>query len=154
MARIGIVLIIAAIVVSMAIAMVFYLDYQPNIINAKLGEEVTVGPVKYILTYDGIEKGSKEIESDATFMKINIISEGLSGEAVTAEKKQFSLVDKQGKQTKPTHGIFTKDSPAVVAYFPLVDEELDEEFQYNILIRPTKEQRSTDLAVICVTQCE
>ncbi len=154
MIRLGMVVVVGAVVISMGVAMAFFVEYQPNIIESQLGQQIKVGPATYILSYEGIEKGSKEIESDMTFMKIGIVAEGPEGEPVTAEKKQFILLDKNGVQTQPTHGIFAKDSPQVIAYFPLEDEEIDDEFQYKIMVRPTKDQGSTDLGFVCVTNCD
>ncbi len=154
MIRVGMILIIGAIIASMAVAMMFFLEYQPNILETGLGEQITVGPTTYTLSYEGIEKGSKEIESDKTFIKIGILAKDSDGDTVTAEKKQFILLDKNNVQTEPTHGIFVEGSPQIIAYFPLEDKALDEEFQYKIMIRPTKEQGSTDLAFVCITNCQ
>lgn len=154
MARLGIIVIMGAVLISMGAAMVFFLEYQPNLLEGNLGEPVTVGPVTYTLTYEGIEKGSKEIESNRTFMKIGITATYENGEAATAEKKQFMLLDADGVQTEPTHGIFAEESPQVVAYFPLEGDEINEQFQYKIMIRPTKGQGSTDLGFVCVTNCQ
>lgn len=154
MVRILAVIVIAAIVASMGVAMAFFVEYQPNIKEVNLGQRITIGPATYILSYEGIEKGSKEIKSDKTFMKIGIIAENPSGEQVAPEKRQFILIDKDKTQTQPTHGIFAEDSPQIIAYFPLQDGELDGEFQYKIMIRPTKEQGSTDLGFVCVTNCK
>jgi len=154
LARVGIVIVVGAVVASMGIAMVFFVEYQPNIIEVQLGQQITVGPATYVLSYEGIEKGSKEIESDRTFMKIGIVAEDANGETVTAEKKQFVLMDKDRVQTVPTHGVFVEESPQVIAYFPLEGDRIDEEFQYKVMVRPTKDQRSTDLGFVCITNCE
>jgi len=152
--RILAVIVIAAIVASMVVAMAFFVEYQPNIKEVNLGQQITIGPATYILSYEGIEKGRQEIKADETFMKIGIIAESPSGEQITPEKRQFILVDKGRTQTQPTHGIFAEDSPQVIAYFPLQAGKLDEDIQYKIMIRPTKEQGSTDLGFVCVTNCE
>lgn len=154
MAKMGIIIVIGAILISMGAAMFFFFEYQPNLIERQLGEPITIGPATYTLTYEGMEKGSKEIESDRTFMKIGIMAVDKNGESITAEKKQFILLDKDRVQTEPTHGIFAEESPQIIAYFPLKDDELDEEFQYRMMIRPTKDQGSTDLGFVCITNCE
>ena len=153
MARFGAVIVIGAVVASMGVAMVFFMEYQPNIVRAEIGEQIAVGPVMYTLSYEGTEKGSREIKSDKTFIKIGILAEGAGGESATAQKTQFTLLDKMGAQTPPTHGIFPEGSPQILAYFPLGDEDLDDGFSYEIMIRPTKEQASTDLGFVCVTNC-
>ena len=154
MVRLGMVVVIGGVVISMGVAMVFFLEYQPNVLEAQLGQQITIGPVTYTLSYEGLEKGSKEIESDRMFMKIGILAEDSNGEMITAEKKQFILLDKNRAHTEPTHGIFVEGSPQILAYFPLEEDKLDDEFQYKIMVRPTKEQRSTDLGFVCVTNCE
>lgn len=138
----------------MAIAMFFYFEYKTTPVTGVLGEQITVGPIRYMLTYEGIEKGNTEIRSDSTFMKINIISEDLSGNPTVAEKKQFFLLDQNSTHTRPTHGIITDNASMVTAYFPLAGNALNDEFGYNIMIRPAKEHATTDLGIVCVTRCD
>lgn len=154
MIRLGIILVVGAIVASMGVAMAFFMEYQPNILEAGPGEPLAVGPAEYTLTYEGVEEGNEEIRSDRTFMKVRIHSEDRGGGGAAAEKRQFTLLDRGGIQTPPSHGTFVEGSPGtIIAYFPLEGDELDEGFQYKVMVRPTKEQRSTDLGFVCVANC-
>ncbi len=154
MARLGIVLVISAVVTSMGIAMVFFTQYQPNVMDAGPGEQVTVGPARYTLTYEGVAEGSPETGSNRTFIMVGILAEDLQGAPASAEKRQFTLRDQNGVHTKATHGLFSETSPQITAYFPLEGDTLDSEFEYTVIVRPTKEQGSMDLAVVCVTNCQ
>lgn len=153
MVRAGIVIVVGAVIFSMALAMSFYVMYQPNLINVDIGEQVKVGPNRYVLTYQGVEQGSRAIQSDSTFIKVDIITENEDGQAIPAERKQFELIDKYGVQTPPTHGVIDDVSSVVTAYFPISDKEFDDQFSYKVILRPTKNQSSTDIAIICITNC-
>jgi len=177
LARIHAVVIIGAIVASMVVAAVLFLEYYQNIKEAHVGEQIVIGHTSYVLICEGTERGSKEIQSDRTFMKIGIRAANLKGEPVPAETSQFVLIDKGGTQTQPTHVMPVEESrrvityypfdggqravrhiyvegSQVIAYFPLQDEEPDEWFQYRIMIRPTLGQVSADLGFVYVTNCQ
>lgn len=167
MVKIGIIVVMGGVIATMVIAMIFFWNYQPNVIQVEAGQGVIVGPVEYMLIYQGIQKGDARTESDSTFMKVDITAKDVdTGESVLTKKSQFSLHDKQGKKTSPTHGVFIEDNDIddaqtpdkkptkITAFFPIQDETLDDEFSYVITIRPTKEQRSTDIAVVCMTNCD
>ncbi len=155
MARLGIVLVIGAVVASMGIAMVFFTEYRPNVTEAGLNEPITVGPAQYTLTYEGIQTGSPETGSNRTFVKVGIMAKNLhDGSPATAEKRQFTLIDRGGIHTEPTHGLFSDTSPQITAYFPLEEDALDPGFAYTVIVRPTKEQGSTDLAMVCIANCQ
>lgn len=152
MARVGMMLVIGAIVASMIIAMFFFIEYRQIILEAEEGEQITVGPARYTLTYEGIEEGLREINSNGTFMKVGIVAVNMKGETVMTEKKQFALLDRDNVQTRPVHGVIA-DSSKITAYFPLADDEFDEEYEYRVMIRPTKEQASLDIGFVCITNC-
>ena len=145
-------LVIGAIIVSMAVAMMFFMEYRPVVLETDEGQQLTIGPVRYTLTYEGIKDGLEEINSNRTFMKVGIVAENLQGEPVVTEKRQFTLLDKKNNQTKPTHGEFAGESK-IIAYFALDGDELDEEFEYRIMVRPTKEQASLDIGFVCMANC-
>ncbi len=51
--RIGMIIVFAAVIISMGAAMYMYTQYQVNFIIVNAGEPVTVGPVQYIVTFEG-----------------------------------------------------------------------------------------------------
>ena len=74
MARMGLVIVIGAIIGSMVLANYMYMQYQTNFIEVSEGETVLVGPVEYIVTFEGTHDGDKETEPENTFVKIGIIA--------------------------------------------------------------------------------
>ena len=72
MARMGLVIVLGAIIGSMVLANYVYTQYQTNFIEMDAGETVTVGPVEYVVTFEGTHEGSKEEKPENTFVKIGI----------------------------------------------------------------------------------
>ena len=64
MARMGLVIVIGAIIGSMVLANYMYMQYQTNFIEVSEGETVIVGPVEYIVTFEGTHEGDKETEPE------------------------------------------------------------------------------------------
>lgn len=147
MASLAVIAVAAAVVASMSVAMVFFLDYKPEIVTASAGERVRVGPNTYAVTYDGIE----EEESGTVFARVSIDARGPGGDPAPVGRQQFGLVDKSPPPTQPSHGEFGEGGQ-ITAYFPL-QGGFDEEFEYVLMIRPTKEQSSSDLARVCLANC-
>lgn len=143
-----VVCIAAAIIGSMAVAMAYFVDYKPQIQQASSGERVHVGPNAYTVAYMGTQDGVEEAPG-VTFAKISV--ETGSG-SQPPERRQLALVDKKPPPTPPSHGVFDQDG-GLVAYFPL-QGEFDEQFEYVLMIRPTKDQGSSDLAVVCIANCQ
>ena len=149
MASLAVIVVAAAVVASMSVAMAFFMDYKPEIVTAPAGERVRVGPNTYAVSYQGTEE---DAESPGTvFAKISIEARGPGGDPAPVGRQQFGLVDKSPPPTQPSHGEFGEDGQ-ITAYFPL-QGGFDESFEYVLMIRPTKEQSSSDLARVCVANC-
>lgn len=161
MARIGIIIVIGVIIISMAAAMYMYTQYKTNFITANAGEVVVVGPVEYITIFDGTDKGSKEMTPENTFVKIKITAKNTGIERTWITKEQFYLVDEKQQKYKLIHtGIFTDElsdfwlEPNKPAIFTIYfDVPYDESKKYNVIVRPSKQQSSSDIASICITNC-
>ena len=161
MVNIGLVIVFAAIIGSMAFAMYMYTQYQTNFITANAGEPVTVGPVRYNITFDGTNTGNKETQPENTFVKIKIEAENTSQESTTISGGQFYLVDESGGKYEATYGGFSEEDLLYHEFDPgkpatwttQFDIPYDEQKKYNILIRPSKEQSTVDTAMICITNC-
>ena len=69
MARMGLVIVIGAIIGSMVLANFMYMQYQTNFIEVNAGETVMVGPVEYVITFEGTHEGDKETQPENTFLK-------------------------------------------------------------------------------------
>ncbi len=76
----GLVIVIGAIIGSMGLAMFMYTQYQTNYIESSVGNPVTVGPVEYVVTFEGTHEGDKETVPENTFVMIGIIAKNVSDE--------------------------------------------------------------------------
>ena len=161
MARIGMVIVIGAIVISMTVAMYMYTQYQTNFIIVKAGEPVVVGPVEYTVTFDGTHKGNNEVIPENTFVKIRINAKNISKEETRISGSQFYLIDEKQQKHQSTYGRFSIEDLSdlwlepnkPVMFTTQFDIPYDELKQYNIVIRPSKQQASVDTALICITNC-
>ena len=55
MVRVGMIVFLAIVLVSIGIAMSFYIEYQPNFTTVSHGEPIQVGPVKYVIESSSID---------------------------------------------------------------------------------------------------
>ncbi|MBA4438008.1 MAG: DUF4352 domain-containing protein [Nitrosopumilus sp.] len=161
MARIGLVIVIGAIIGSMVLANYMYMQYQTNFIEVSEGETVIVGPVEYIVTFEGTHEGDKETEPENTFVKIGIIAKNISDENTVVSGGQFFLIDEKDQKHKAVFGEFSSKDLWLVGLEPnkpievttQFDIPFDEDENYKIVIRPQKDQATVDTASICLTNC-
>ncbi len=161
MAKIGAVLVIGIIIATMAAGMYTYTQYQTNYIESVAGETVTVGPVEYVITFDGTHEGSKEVVPENTFVKIRITAKNISDEKTMLTGGQFYIVDEKEQKHKAVYGEFSSKDLFIEWLEPnkpieittQFDIPFDEEKQYKIIVRPQKEQSTVDTAVVCITNC-
>ena len=161
MAKIGAIIVIGAIMVSIAIAMYFYDQYQPNFSYAEAGEPIQVGPVRYIVEYDGTHEGDENTVPENIFVKIRIKATNLSDEDTRMSGGQFYIVDENDKKIQPVYGDFSDED--LLDYYLEPNKEstwttqfdvpFDESKQWKIGIKPTKVQSSLDIGVICLLNC-
>ena len=162
MGGIGIVIVIGAILGSMGLAMFMYTQYQTNYIESSVGNIVTVGPVEYVITFEGTHQGDKDTIPENTFVMIGIIAKNISDEKTLLSGGQFYLIDEKDQKHKAVYGEFSSKDLLIAGLDPdkpieittQFDIEFDEENQYKIIIRPQKEQSTVDTASICLTNCE
>ena len=161
MARMGLVIVIGAIIGSMVLANYMYMQYQTNFIEVSEGETVLVGPVEYIVTFEGTHEGDKETEPENTFVKIGIIAKNISDENTVVSGGQFFLIDEKDQKHKAVFGEFSSKDLWLVGLEPnkpievttQFDIPFDEDKNYKIVIRPQKDQATVDTASICLTNC-
>ena len=162
MGGIGLVIVVGAIIGSMGLAMFMYTQYQTNYIESSVGSPVTVGPVEYVVTFEGTHGGDKETVPDNTFVMIGITAKNVSEEKTALSGGQFYLIDEKDQKHKAVYGEFSPKDLWIVGLDPgkpieittQFDIEFDEEIQYKIVIRPQKDQSTVDTASICLTNCE
>lgn len=161
MVRITLVLVVGAVMASMAAALYTYYIYQPNFKTANHGEPVIIGPVEYIITYEGQFDGTKEVRPEHSFLKIRIGAENLGDGPTQISGLQFTLIDENDARTEPIYGGFSDEDllyhtlgvqkPA--SYTTQFDVPFDEDAQYSIGIEPRKEQSSLDIGIVCILNC-
>jgi hypothetical protein len=157
----GIVIIIGAIIASMGAAMFMYIQYETNYIESSIGNVVKVGPVEYIITFEGTHNGDKENTPENTFVMIGITAKNISDEKTIISGGQFYIVDDKEQKHAAVFGEFSAIDLYLEALEPnkpiqrttQFDIPYDEEKQYKIIIRPQKDQSTVDTAVICLTNC-
>lgn len=145
----------------MGAAMYMYTQYQTNFIVGKMGEPVVVGPVEYVISFDGIHKGNAETVPENIFVKIKITAKNISNEDTRISGGQFYIVDEKQQNHRAVYGKFSADDlldhllepNKPVMFTTQFDIPYDEQNQYSITIRPTKVQSSVDTAVVCITNC-
>jgi hypothetical protein len=161
LARIGVVIVIGAIIASMGLAMYMYTQYQTNFITVAAGEPVRVGPVEYVVTFDGTHQGNDETIPENMFVKIRIAAQNISQEKQRLSGGQFYLIDEKNQKHEAVYGGFSAedliddilDPQKTVTWTTQFDVPYDDQTQYNIVIRPTKQQSTVDTAMICITNC-
>ena len=161
MVKMGAVIIIGVIIATMAAGMYTYALYQTNYISSVAGETVTVGPVEYVITFEGTHDGSEEIRPENTFVMIGITAKNIGDEKTLLTGGQFYIVDEKEQKHQAIFGEFsTKDlfiewlePNKPIEITTQFDIPFDEEIQYKIIVRPQKEQSTVDTAVVCITNC-
>ena len=161
MARIGLVIVVGAIIASMGVALYTFSQYQTNVIEKIAGETVRVGPVEYTVTFDGLFEGDKDTKPEHTFVKIRINAENVGEEKTLLSGGQFYFVDERNQKHEAVYGKFSEKDLLLVGLDPgkpverttQFDIPFDEEQQYKIIVRPQKEQSSSDVAIFCITNC-
>ncbi len=161
MVRFGMIIVIAAVIISMSAGMYTYSLYQTNYITANAGESVIVGPVQYTISFEGIHNGSEDVVPENTFVKIGITAKNVSDEKTLLTGGQFYIVDEKEQKHEAVYGEFSSKDLFIEWLEPnkpieittQFDIPFDEESQYKIIVRPQKAQSTTDTAVVCITNC-
>jgi len=161
MVKMGAMIVIGFIIVTMAAGMYTYTLYQTNYIESVAGETVTVGPVEYVITFEGTHEGNKEVVPENTFVMIKITAKNISDEKTLLTGGQFYIVDEKEQKHEAVYGEFSSKDLFIEWLEPnkpieittQFDIPFDEEKQYKIIIRPQKEQSTVDTAVVCITNC-
>ena len=161
MAKVGLVAVIAVVVISISLALYYYDEFQPNFIHVSAGDPIQVGPVRYVIEYDGTHEGSEEVTPDDIFVKIRIKATNLGEEETRMSGGQFYIIDEHDAKTQPIFGEFSDED--LFDYYLQPNKEstwttqfdvpFDEGKQYRIGVLPTKLQSSTDIGIVCLLNC-
>jgi len=161
MVKVGAMIVIIVIIASMGAGMYMYTQYQTNYISSVAGETITIGPVEYVITFEGTHEGSKEVVPENTFVMIGITAKNISDEKTMLTGGQFYIIDEKEQKHEAIYGEFSSKDLFIEWLEPnkpieittQFDIPFDEEYQYKIIVRPQKEQSTVDTAVVCITNC-
>ena len=161
MARIGVVIVIGAIIASMVIANYMYTQYTTNYIESVAGDKIIVGPVEYVVTFEGTHEGSEDVMPENTFVMIGIEAKNIGDEKTLFSGGQLYIVDEKEQKHEAVYGEFSSkdlllewlEPNKAVEKTTQFDIPFDEDIQYKIIIRPQKDQSTVDTAVVCITNC-
>ena len=154
------IIIVVAIIGSMGFALYMYGEYQPNLIRGVEGQVVTVGPVEYVLTFEGTHSGVEKMPRNDTFMMIGITAKNIGNTDTPLSGGQFVLTNGTKNfaasylELSETDLLFERIEPdKAVLRTTQFNVTFDESAQYHVIIKPQKEQSSTDKARICLINC-
>lgn len=161
MTNFGIIIVIGAIVASMAIAMFMYTQYQANYVTANAGEPLIVGPVEYTILFEGTHNGNNDTKPENTFVKIRINAKNISDEKTRMSGGQFYLIDEKNQKHQAVYGAFSTEDllddwlepNKPVSWTTQFDVPYNEEEKFSITIKPTKQQSTIDVGNICIKNC-
>ncbi len=111
MVKIGAMIVVGVIISTMAAGMYTYTLYQTNYIVSVAGETVTVGPVEYVITFEGTHDGSEEKRPENTFVMIGITAKNISDEKTTLTGGQFYIIDENEQKHVAIYGQENVSSP-------------------------------------------
>jgi len=161
MVSFAIVIVLVAVLGTMTAAMYMYTQYQTNYIESVAGETIIVGPVEYVVTFEGTHNGNEETRPENVFIMIGITAKNISEGKTVISGGQFYIVDEKEQKHEAVFGKFSAkdlhyeglDPGKPIERTTQFDIPFDEESQYKIIIRPQKEQSTVDTALICLTNC-
>jgi len=157
-----VIIVIGAIIASMAIAMYMYTEYQTNYVQVAAGQPVIVGPVEYTIEFDGTHIGDKEEVPENIFVMIALTAENKGDVKTLLSGGQFYIIGEDKKRHQAVYGQFSSKDLLVEWLEPgdkverstQFDIPYDEDTRYDILVRPQKEQSTTDVASVCIANCQ
>lgn len=161
MGGVGLIIVVGAIIASMGLAMIMYTQYTTNFIESAAGEKTIVGPVEYIVTFEGTHEGSKDVSPENTFVMIKITAKNIGDEKTLFSGGQLYIVDEKEQKHEAVYGEFSSkdlllewlEPDQAIERTTQFDIPFDKEKQYKIIIRPQKDQSTVDTALICITNC-
>ena len=161
MGGVGLIIVVGAIIASMGLAMIMYTQYTTNFIESAAGEKIIVGPVEYIVTFEGTHEGSKDVSPENTFVMIGITAKNIGDEKTLFSGGQLYIVDEKEQKHEAVYGEFSSkdlllewlEPDQAIERTTQFDIPFDKEKQYKIIIRPQKDQSTVDTALICITNC-
>ena len=154
--------IIAGIIaLSMVIAGSYFWTVQTIYIIPESGESVVVADVMYDIEFVKIHDGTKEVKPEGVIFQISITAVSMRDEPTNLSGGQFILVDSNGithiaqfLDTGPDELWYEEiEHDVAVTRTTQFDIEYDKDEQYQIIIKPLKEQKTNEWGKVCVKNC-
>ena len=154
--------IIAGIIaLSMVIAGSYFWTVQTIYITPESGESVVVADVMYDIEFVKIHDGTKEVKPEGVFFQISITAVSMRDEPTNLSGGQFILVDSNGithiaqfLDTGPDELWYEEiEHDVAVTRTTQFDIEYNKDEQYQIIVKPLKEQKTNEWGKVCVKNC-
>lgn len=154
--------IIAGIIaLSMVIAGSYFWTVQTIYIIPESGESVVVADVMYDIEFVKIHDGTKEVKPEGVFFQISITAVSMRDEPTNLSGGQFILVDSNGithiaqfLDTGPDELWYEEiEHDVAVTRTTQFDIKYDKDEQYQIIVKPLKEQKTNEWGKVCVKNC-
>ena len=146
---------------SMVLAGSYFWTVQTIYITPESDESVAVADVMYDIEFVTIHDGTKEVKPEGVFFQISITAVNMRGEPTNLSGGQFILVDGNGithiaqfLDTGPDELWYEKIEHGVaVTRTTQFDIKYDKDEQYQIIVKPLKEQKTNEWGKVCVKNC-
>jgi len=146
---------------SMVLAGSYFWTVQTIYITPESGESVAVADVMYDIEFVTTHDGTKEVKPEGVFFQISITAVNMRDEPTNLSGGQFILVDGNGithiaqfLDTGPDELWYEKIEHGVaVTRTTQFDIKYDKDEQYQIIVKPLKEQKTNEWGKICVKNC-
>ena len=161
MVKIFVFIIAGIIALSMVIAGSYFWTVQTIYITPESGESVVVADVMYDIEFMKISDGTKEVKPEGVFFQISITAVSMRDEPTNLSGGQFILVDGNGithiaqfLETGPDELWYEEiEHDVAVTRTTQFDIKYDKDEQYQIIIKPLKEQKTNEWGKVCVKNC-
>ena len=154
-------IIAGTIALSMVLAGSYFWAVQIIYITPESGESVVVADVMYDIEFVKIHDGTKEVKPNGVFFQISITAVSMRDEPTNLSGGQFILVDGNGithiaqfLETGPDELWYEEiEHDVAVTRTTQFDIKYDKDEQYQIIIKPLKEQKTNEWGKVCVKNC-
>ncbi len=159
--RVGVLVVIGSILISIMVG-VYAFDQSKTVpVYAMAGESIQIGPVSYVIEYDTMHKGNKITSPEYSYYQIKIHAKNTGSEKTRISNSQFFMTSENLAKKSPVYSNFSSTDLSGLELEPgqeivrttQFDIEYDSSEKYVIQIRPTKEQASAQIGIVCMSNC-
>ena len=159
--RVGILAVIGGILISIMVGVYAFDQAKTVPVYAVAGELIQVGPVSYVIEYDAMHKGNEITNPEYSYYQIKIHAKNTGSEKTRISNSQFSMTSENLAKKSPVYSNFSSTDLSGFELEPgqeivrttQFDIDYDSSETYSIQIRPTKEQSSAQIGIVCMSNC-